>query len=505
LISPPDQYEIHCITWIDSVIWIGTTLGVGTIIDDSIQWVYKTASKREPYGIQAICKDHEGNLWFGSYFRLYRLNMQSMQLDSFPELVNSHLRELTMVRNKLFVGTYGNGYYVFHNGSFERMPQGRFTELSYAHTFIEDDEGYLWISTNRGLYKTHLDAVEAYLKDTTLLLDYYGYLEEDGIHNAEFNGSCSPSHLLLPDGRYSLPSIVGLVLFTPSHTPHYFPMDTVVIEYIEVDGHRYRPEHLPTIAANHSNIRMHFSSAWWNRSINQYVYLGMEETATTYQLCNVNQTSHSLGHLSPGKPTFIVRRRCGFGATDFVYSRVHFTIAKPWYTKGWAIACSVALLLFVTWGISAFNSRSIRKRNIILRRRVDDQTKELLASNAQLEENVDKLGKTEVNLRKNIRVRDRLISIITHDILTPLRFIGQIARLGNEEKSKDEGLTKRALKDVQNAVHKLFHSTQNLSRWVTYHQEQFKTTSINCSPFALVEQLMEDFSEMSPFSGKFIE
>jgi len=97
-----------------------------------------------------------------------------------------------------------------------------------------------------------------------------------------------------------------------------------------------------------------------------------------------------------------------------------------------------------------------------------------------------------------------LISIITHDILTPLRFIGQIARLGAEEKPTDEGLTRRALKDVQNAVHKLFHSTQNLLHWVTYHQEQFKTSSINCSPFALVEQLLEDFSEMGRFRGNML-
>jgi len=137
----------------------------------------------------------------------------------------------------------------------------------------------------------------------------------------------------------------------------------------------------------------------------------------------------------------------------------------------------------------------------MLRRQVDEQTKELMMSNVQLEENVNKLAKTEIQLRKNIQVRDRLISIITHDILTPLRFIGQIARLGAEEKPTDAGLTKRALTDVQNAVHKLFHSTQNLLHWVTYHQESFKTTTINCSPFALVEQLMEDFSEMSRFQG----
>jgi signal transduction histidine kinase len=62
-------------------------------------------------------------------------------------------------------------------------------------------------------------------------------------------------------------------------------------------------------------------------------------------------------------------------------------------------------------------------------------------------------------------------------------------------------MAKRALTDVQNAVHKLFHSTQNLLHWVSFQQEKFTTASINCSPFAIVEQLMEDFSEMSLFQG----
>lgn len=196
-----------------------------------------------------------------------------------------------------------------------------------------------------------------------------------------------------------------------------------------------------------------------------------------------------------------IRRRCGFGAEDFVYSKLHFTVEKPWYARGLVISLFILGLIMLTWGTSILYARSIRQRNILLRRKVDEQTKELLASNVRLEENVNKLAKTEIHLRKNIQVRDRLISIITHDILTPLRFIGQIARLGAEEKQTDAGLTRRALTDVQNAVHKLFHSTQNLLHWVTYHQEQFKTTTINCSPFALVEQLMEDFSEMSRFQG----
>jgi signal transduction histidine kinase len=151
------------------------------------------------------------------------------------------------------------------------------------------------------------------------------------------------------------------------------------------------------------------------------------------------------------------------------------------------------------WGISIYHTRSINRRNIELQKKVREQTMALVQSNEQLEINNNQLTRSENSLRENIRIRDRLISIITHDILTPLRFIGKIATLGAEEHPADKNLSKRALQDVPNAIQKLFHSTQNLLHWVNYQQEQFKITSANCSPFALVEQLFEDFREMTHF------
>ncbi len=500
-IAVQEKFATHSIAKIADTIWIGTTLGVGQIRNDSVVWIHKTPYRGEKQGITCIEVDAEGNLWFGSYFQMYRLNRASRQLDSFPLLAEADNRVIHLIRDKLFIGTYGNGYYVFHKGHLSRMPDGRNHELANAHTFVEDKDGYLWISTNRGLYKTHMDAIEAYLADTTAQLDYYVYLEEDGIINPEFNGGCSPPHLWLPDGRLSLPSLEGFILFAPDQISHFFPKDTLLIETIEIDGTRYLPDAINTIPANHANISVYFAGAWWNRPYNQYIYYRVDETDKAYRRIGRDQSSLSIGHLTPGKHTFVIRRRSGFGPEDYRYSRFHFIVEKPWYARNWAWVVFGLGIALITWGISVLYTRSIRLRNIELQRKVNVQTKALLSTNSQLAENLRKLEESEVNLRKNIHVRDRLISIITHDILTPLRFIGQIARLGAEEKPEDPGMAKRALTDVQNAIHKLFHSTQNLLHWVSYQQEKFKTISILCSPFAIVEQLMEDFKEMSRFQG----
>ncbi|MFZ4634825.1 MAG: ATP-binding protein, partial [Saprospiraceae bacterium] len=493
--------EIQSIVLLDSTVWVGANTGVASIRGDSLQWVYKIPYRKAKYGMKSISFDAEGHLWFGSTFQLYRLNLETQRVDSFPMLENADCRALSLIRGKLFVGTYGSGYFVRHQERFVRMPAGRNNELSHAHDFIQDENGYLWITTNRGLFKTHMDAVDAYLQDTTQQLDYYVYLEEDGIQNAEFNGGCSPAHLWLPDGRLSLPTIQGLVVFRPEDVPHFLPKDTVVIENIDVDGIKHQPGYTIQIPAAHSYIKVSFASAWWNHPYNQYVSYKLEGLHDRFQLCDIGQASYAIGHLKPGKYTLVFRRKCGFGSSDYVYSKQHFIVQTPWYAKSWAFVMYPICFLLAAWGFTVLYTRSIRQRNLELMQQVDKQTAQLRQANIKLESNFSKLAASEHNLRQNIRIRDRLISIITHDILTPLRFIGMIARMGAEDNTHDPEPAKKALIDVNNAARKLFHSTQNLLHWVNYQQEQFKTNPTNCSPFVLVEQLMEDFSEMSRFRG----
>ena len=503
-ISSTIPFSTHSLILHDNKIWLGTTEGIGYIRNDSVQWEYKIKSRNENFSITCLNIDAAGRLWFGTYFQLYRFDQKTQQLDSFPELANADTRTLTFIRHKLFAGTYGSGYMVYDRDHFVRMPIGRYNELSTTHAFIEDKYGYLWITTNRGLYKTHLDAIDAFLGDTTSALDYYAYLEEEGIKSTEFNGGCSPPYLWLPDGRLSLPTIEGLVMFNPATTINYFPKDTMIFESVVVDGKTFSTTRSLQIPPNHANMVIHFAGAFWKQPKNQYISYKLEGIHQTFQLCDENQTSYSIGHLKPGQYTFLLRRRAGFGPKEYVYSTLHFTVLKPWYAKNWAFGMYGIGFFLIVWGTIKLYTRSIRQRNIELEHKVNEQTKVLKTTNLYLEDNLSKLALSEGNLRKNIRVRDRLISIITHDILTPLRFIGQIARLGGEEKPNEEGLPKRALTDVQNAVHKLFHSTQNLLHWVTFHQEHFNTYSTNCSPFALVEQLIEDFSEMSKFQGNIL-
>lgn len=490
----------HSIVSDGSVVWIGSRTGLYRLEHDTLRPVL-AGDFRERRQIKCVTRDTAGNIWLGTHLQLARLHRLTGQLDTFPMLHGADTRALACIRGRIFAGTYGKGWYVHHEGRFVRMPAGRNEALSNVHTFIEDPDGYLWITTNRGLYKTHLDAVDAYLRDTTLGLYYYGFQEEAGIRSAEFNGGCTPAHLWLPDGRLSLPSLDGLVFFDPLRTPHYLTEDSIIISRLEVDGQTLPPASGLLLPPDHYNIDIHFETAWWAHTDNLEIAYRLEGTREAFRLVEPGQSVCTFGHLRPGDYTLELRKRSGFGPSDYVYSRLFFTVQAPWYATPWAFALYAVAALLLIWGGTALNTRSIRRRNEALQRKVNEQTATLQVANTRLADNLLQLERSQHDLRRNLRMKDRLISILSHDVLTPLRFINLITRMGAEAAAADPAPARQALADVRSAVGKLFHSTQNILHWVKYQREDFQPAFTSCSPYALVEQLVEDFSEMNRFQG----
>ncbi len=495
----PGLQHPHSLVSLDSTVWAVCRQGIYQLEGDSPSPVFMHYF-RNTRQVISLCKDREGDLWLGSLAQLFRLDLQNQRLDSFPQFQEAETRTLAQIRDMLFIGTYGKGYFVYHNGKIRQMPRGPNSGLSNVHAFIEDKEGFLWMTTNSGLYKTRLDAIDAYLQDTTQDIFYYVYLEEDGIGNSEFNGGCNPSYLWLPDGRLSLPTIEGMVFFDPSRADHLFPTDSLLFTRMEVDGASLPMTKVDEIPADHFDIRVHYATAWWGQPPNLNIEYRLEGLQSRFQRLEPDQRVIRFGSLKPGTYTLVLRKRIGFGSSDFAFASLPMTVLPPWHTTPMAFVFYAVGFLLILWGTSVLHSRSVRHRNFLLQQKVTEQTAELRKANALLGQNVEKLHQSERALRENLETKDRLISIITHDILTPLRFIGMIARLGGEDDTGASQMQK-ALEDVQIAVNKLYYSALNVIHWVRFQKDSFELRLTNCSPFVLVEKLTQEFSEMAAYQG----
>ena len=103
------------------------------------------------------------------------------------------------------------------------MPLDKRRYLLYAHCFIPDDDGYCWISTNRGLFKAKVDElINAYEKNSSTV--YYHYFgKNDGMDMIEMNGGCTPCALQLRNKTLSFPTMDGLLWVDPEKAKPILP------------------------------------------------------------------------------------------------------------------------------------------------------------------------------------------------------------------------------------------------------------------------------------------
>src|SRR5262249_22458658 len=121
---------------------------------------------------------------------------------------------------------------------------GRFFTFTTAHGLLdnlinhilEDDDGFLWFSCNRGIFRiarAELNAVAAG-KKSEVVCAVFG--TADGMPSAETNGEHQPAGCKARDGRLWFPTTMGVVVIDPKKLANNEVAPRVVIEQVKADG-----------------------------------------------------------------------------------------------------------------------------------------------------------------------------------------------------------------------------------------------------------------------------
>jgi len=70
----------------------------------------------------------------------------------------------------IWVCTYSNGFSLFKNGVFYKMPNDSNNFLTSAHGILEDTNQHFWISTNKGLIEVNKKACLTIIKQRRLFI-----------------------------------------------------------------------------------------------------------------------------------------------------------------------------------------------------------------------------------------------------------------------------------------------------------------------------------------------
>ena len=216
-----------------------------------------------------------------------------------------------------------------------------------------------------------------------------------------------------------------------------------------------------------------------------------------------SKTGHcSVAGLSQGNYMIEIRgRQLGYDWSTPL--RIPIQVQQVWYLQWWAFVlyvCSAALLIFM---IVHYNSRQLHLKNIQLKGKVDAKTQELQEKNQEIstqnleliQQNLFISEQAEKLEALNV-LKDRLFSIISHDLRGPLGAIKGIFSLVS-----DDMISTKELKDITPELIKELDNTSllmdNLLLWAKSQMEGAVIHLERLDVHHLVEQQIELFNSVA--------
>lgn len=467
-------------------IFIINIAGIHLMNADSMQMIKRfNFPKRLMVVYNSICVE-PGVLAVSGCFGLITYNYKTGEMNSIFQKENYCVRSIWKYKDYLFFGTYGTGFYVHKNGVTKQMPLDKRSFLLYTHCFVPDEQGYLWMSTNRGLFKASLqDLLDAFDKNKTNI--YYHYLgKNDGMQMTELNGGCSPCAILLKNGNISFPSMDGLVWVNPATAQPILPEGLIYLDEFELNGKKLHPDslnlmHLPS---NTQELILRIAVPAWANVENLYLEYQLNDTLNWRPVKLSPDMAITLANLPVGKYTLRIRKQNGFGNGNFSYREIKFVIRIPWYKQWWFIILAFISLFGSIIAFFEFRNRQLQQKQLKLEKLITEKTKELQLQNEVLE--------------KNDVIKTRLISIISHDIITPLKFVAAAARnLVERKKQMPEELQHETVKEMANTAQELQMLSTNILNWIKYQNKNRRMLPEQIRPSEIVAQVFGILAPMA--------
>src|SRR5690606_9264099 len=187
-----------------------------------------------PHGVSYLETGNHDTLYVGTSQGLYAVHMDTYNWKEIPAFRDKFIRSIHRENDRrLWVCTYQQGVSLYEQGKVTHFPLDRAGYLATAHCILEDRKGSFWISTHKGMFRVNKEQLLEYSIDKSKTPFYFYYNKTDGFSTNEFNGGCQPCAIQLADGRFSYPSLEGLVWFDPLAIPRDFPSGAIILDEVK--------------------------------------------------------------------------------------------------------------------------------------------------------------------------------------------------------------------------------------------------------------------------------
>ena len=440
-------------------------------------------------------------LWIGNTFGLIEFDPAKKEAHPIRELSGTHVRAIHRCKDgSVLIGTYGQGYFYYARGRFYRMPLDKNGFLVTAHCFLEDQNGYIWIPCNKGLFRVPKDNLDAWVDGKIDLLFYYYYGRQDGLQTNEFNGGFNPSGVITRTDFVSLLSMKGIVCFYANSLPTGFSQDSIDLSAVEIDGKPSSRDDTLYLPAGYNNLTLEITSSHFGNPNNLYLQYKVKGLSDDWKKIPEGG-GLNLSRLSPGHYTLEVRKVTGFGRDDFQYRQWGIIVPLAYYrTSGFLFAMGLTLLILLV--LLAQVSMKLRQK----KREARENAETIKGTVARLEETVSKLKLSEQALVRSGRQREKLISLVIHDLRSPLRFLTMLATdLYDNQSSVSATELRERTWWIKKGARDIYHFSEDFLLWVTSQKDNFRLTRELISIRMLLVEIYDFYLEQVLQKGNRIE
>lgn len=439
--------------------------------------------------ITKIARLDAENVLAGTIKTLYRINMKTGKIYNLSPGKNILIRNIIRTNDgNLWITTLGKGFFLLKNDRLIRMPYDTNKNISSSHTILEDPKGFLWISTNNGLYRVLKSQLLKYSSDSSTRVNYYRFSKEEGFNTNEFNGGGNFCGNRLNNGEFVLPSLNGLVFFDPLKVNAHYPAQ-VYIERAVIDGKTLNFDGKINLNQDAYRADIFIDVPYYANADNVKILARLSNSSHAKWETIGKDRKYSMSNIEPGSYKLEVKVLAS-DHEKYIYKTIAVYVPPFFYqTLLFRILCASVLILLIylllKWRVSF-----LQKKNRELEEIIEARTR-------SLSDTVDDLKSTEIELYKEIEQQKKLIGTITHDITSPVRFIAITAKEMLDRKEKTPESVEKVLSSIYKSSFQLYNFTRTLKEYADIYSNHRSHENETYLLYDLIEEKILLFSEIA--------
>lgn len=229
---------------------------------------------------------------------------------------------------------------------------------------------------------------------------------------------------------------------------------------------------------------MEFSLAYWGDPENAQMEYRIPGIVEHWRLVPIGVRSLAVVRPPAGEYEVYLRKVGSGTLADEATPFKTFRVARPWWATWPALAGYAACLFLLFRAGSRWNTARLLNRNRWLEENVAKQTDALQHANQELQ--------------RAVAHQEKLISVISHDVVPPLRFVARVARSAEHllrEGGPEEDLA-GTLADLGTSTEKLHTNAESLLTWIRTRSTRSGPVPRPTAMHAFVDHALDRVSEM---------